>query len=45
MLRGGPPAHVGADLRDQLQRGPRPDGMDLPHISAVREHLTSYRLR
>ncbi len=26
MVLGGPAAHVGADLGDQLQRGLRPDG-------------------
>jgi hypothetical protein len=35
MVLGGPPAHVGADLSDQLQRGLRPDGMDLTQISAL----------
>ncbi len=38
MVLCGPPAHVGADLSDQLQRGLRPDGMDLTQISAASEH-------
>ena len=39
MVLAGPPAHVGADLSDQLQRGLRPDGMDLTQISAASEHM------
>jgi hypothetical protein len=32
-----PATHVGADLSDQLQRGLRPDGMDLTQVSAGRD--------
>ena len=39
MVLGGPAAHVGADLSDQLQRGLRPDGMDLTQISAASEQV------
>jgi hypothetical protein len=37
MVLGRPPAHVGADLSDQLQRGLRPDGMDLAQVSTTSE--------
>ena len=39
MVLGRPAAHVGADLSDQLQRGLRPDGMDLAQISAASEQV------
>ena len=39
MVLCGPPAHVGADLSDQLQRGLRPDGMDLAQVSTASEHM------
>ena len=39
MVLGRPAAHVGADLSNQLQRGLRPDGMDLAQISAASEHM------
>ncbi len=37
MVLGRPAAHVGADLSDQLQRGLRPDGMDLAQVSTASE--------
>ena len=39
MVLGRPAAHVGADLSDQLQRGLRPDGMDLAQVSTASEHM------
>ena len=39
MLLGGPAAHVGADLGDQLQRGLRPDGVDLAQVGAASERM------
>ena len=41
MVLARPPAHVGADLSDQLQRGLRPDGMDLAQVGAASEHMRS----
>ena len=38
-MLGMPAAHVGADLSDQLQRGLRPDGMDLAQVSAASEYM------
>src|SRR6202140_1169914 len=39
MVLGRPAAHVGADLGDELQRGLRPDGMDLAQVSAASEYM------